>query len=52
MEDICENISKYNLAFAFNGGKESIVVFDLIQKYIPKQKIIYFNILSENDFPD
>lgn len=46
-------INKYDkLGFAFNGGKESTVVFNLLLNYGHYKSVIYFNVTSNHDFPE
>jgi FAD synthetase len=55
MESLFRSLSTYKLGFAFNGGKESTIVFDMVIKYIPRtvmSDIKFFYMPHDHDFPD
>jgi len=53
MEEIFCKIKTYNLALAFNGGKESIVTLHLAKKYLKNfNDIIFFRINNNKDFEE
>ena len=52
VESVLRESKTYKLACAFNGGKESVVVFHLIQTFLKDVDVVYFNVSSDDDFPE
>lgn len=55
---IQETYNEYNrkgleaITVAFSGGKDSLVVADLVRKTLPKQKVLYFFVDTTLELPD